>query len=574
MSGLSTAGQQTVLANHKTSAKLSWKRKEAMKIAEAIHEYFDDRGFPLPGSHRAIFGRKFKATETLKNLTLGMVRTELKQQGVETVSAADMLALKKNKVEKLREEHELEQRIKGERFFTDKETGECQYEELIELARAYFTLKNGAPAVYALFKHKTNNHYLKQLVALTCSTHRLDPVWNYKKSKLIRGIWYRFLKDSKIQESYRPMHLMLTVPHKDGEWHGKRFYAREFIQRFNIMRKSKLWKECIYGGEYGIEVTRKGASGLHIHMHCLVFQDKAFSRDEVNERIRKMWNELTGSEITWYETLYVHRKDESGKFIMEETAAGIPLLDKRGQWSDEVNSYDISSELIRGKRKKFYLDESDPWFLELDPDQRLNHYLDGVMECIKYHFKTDCFKAKDGSWDVELMREVLQHSKYLRMYSKFGAFYKEKALNYSRLEKPQLKDDVTAMVAEGVDPYSDGVEDRLNNPYTGQPAQKGEYVRVMALPELTTHVKDKKGNTIAPVGNKAHDNLFVIDETVPIAHVINAIMRSQYDQVLIQDDLERFRKGGWHAPRETPIPTFYDLLMHYEFQPWKKGNLF
>jgi len=555
-------GKQVVLANNKTSAKLSWKRREALSIAQSIHQYFEDRGFPLPASHRTIFGRKFKATESVKAQTRVLVMQDLKEAGQEKPSAAEMLVLKKQKLQQLRAAGEREKISVATRYFTDQETGECQHEELIELARAYYTLRNSSPAVYALFKHKTNNHYLKQLVALACSSHRLDPVWNYKKSKLIRGLWFRYLQETKIHEQYQPMHLMLTVPHKNGEWKGKRFYAREFIERFNKLRKFPGWKRCIYGGEYGIEVTRKGNSGLHIHMHCLVFQHKHPSkkfgrigqRDLVNRYVRMMWRRLTGAEITWYETLYVHRKDESGKFMMEETAEGVPFLDKSGSYEDESgNAHVIDSQLIRGKRKKFYLDDSDPWFGALPAEEKLKHYCDGVLECIKYHFKTDCFKGKAGTWDVELMREVLQHSRYLRMYSKFGAFYREAKLNYSRIEKAVIPEDLTVLAAEGIAPCEDGVENRVTNPYNGRPAIKGDYKRVLSLPEIALHARDKKGNIRAPVNHTMQEIFYAVRDDVDIGKVISGIMQNKLEHILEEEDLRRLREHGWRAPRQTML---------------------
>ena len=56
----------TIYANNKTSAKLSWKRKEAIQIAQSIHQWFQERGFNLPASRRTIFGRAFKQSDTMR----------------------------------------------------------------------------------------------------------------------------------------------------------------------------------------------------------------------------------------------------------------------------------------------------------------------------------------------------------------------------------------------------------------------------------------------------------------------------------------------------------------------------
>jgi hypothetical protein len=545
---------EVILTNNKNSAKLTYKRKEAIQIAQSIHQYVADQGFYLPSRYSTLFGKSFKTNTVNRAALASMSITQLQRQHKQACEAKAM------------------------NFFTDVDTGECFYDDYVELAKAFYTLRASQPAVYALFKHKTNNHYLKQLVALATTKHRLDPVWNYKKSKLIRGIWYRFLQDTRIHELYQPMHLMLTVPHKNGQWKGKQFYAKEFIAAFNKMRKSRGWQRCIYGGEYGIEVARSGADGLHIHLHSLVFQqsrslkcgqrrlypaqlrpgvsmDQTLTRDLVNRYIRLVWKKLTGADVTWYETLYVHRKDENDKYIMEASDSGIPIIDRQGPWTREPAglSYSIETDGIRGKRKKFYLDNSDPWFQTLSDDERLKHYCDGVMECIKYHFKNDSFKTAKGEWDVELIKDVLKHSRNLRMYSKFGAFYREKRLNYSRLEKEVVEPTDVTLAAEAVDPESDGVCGRMINPYTKELVTVNSgYSLVLSVPELQTHARDKHGGIRAPVSNKDHDIFYKLRPLTPLREVIAAIMKGTdeaFMQVLIFDDFERYKKHGWKGER-------------------------
>lgn len=543
--------REAILANNKSSAKLSWKRKEAIQISSSIYDYLADKGFQLPPGYVNIFGRGFKLTDIAKR---SLAQYENPEQ--------EAKALRKEYVDACE--------ARATRFFTDRETGECFYDDYVELAKAYYTLRNSSPAVYALFKHPNNNHFTRQLVAATCSRHRLDPVWNYKKSKLLRGIWHRFLQETRIHEKYQPMHLMLTVPHKGGEWMGKKFYAREFIERFNRMRKLKGWKRCIHGGEYGIEITRSGNDGLHIHMHCLVFMNKIegkFNRDLVNRYIRRAWHQLTSAKVTWFETLFIHQKDANGRFIMETTEGGIPVLDKDGQYESEDphtgQNYSIHTEGIVGKRKKFYLDRKEPWYQMLTPAEKLNAFCQGVMECIKYHFKTDCFKGKNNEWDVELMGEVLKHSRNLRMYSRFGAFYREPKLNYTRLEKKveevaelvvDTELDEAPLIAEGLDADSDGVAGRLINPYTNEVAERGlGYVNVIALPDRLIHAKDKKGRLQAPTDNQVHDMYFKVHPFVSLRQMMRAIMTNRYEEILIENDVDRLRRCGWLAKRKEAV---------------------
>jgi hypothetical protein len=593
--------KEAIIVNNKNSAKYTWKRKQGLDIAQAIKDFFADRGFNLPIRADQLFGRSFgmkmnEQSERVYKIRMDVFRDAgdlsqdfnhiaaygvyLRKMGrrarsFEAFTKKKMEELVKAEYRKLKKEYTDVCDDRAMRFFTDKDTGEICYDEYHELARAYYTLRDSSPAVYAIFKHRENDHYLKQMVAMSCSRHRLDPVWNMQKSKLIRGIWYRFLEKTRVHEQYQPMHLMLTVPHTDGEWKGKKFYAREFIEKFNLMRKYPGWKRLIYGGEYGIEVTRKGKNGLHIHLHSLLFQnkvdklnyDRKITRDLVNRYIRLVWHRLTGAQVTWYETLYVHRKDEAGKYIMEASDDGIPILDKSGRYTDEVNNYTLETAGIRGKKKKFYLDESEPWFAALTPEEKLQHYLSGVMECIKYHFKIDCFKLGRDKWDVELMKDVLRYSKGLRMYSKYGAFYREKELNYSRLEKPDLAPaEMEAAIEENIaeaektasiSPITDGIEGRVVNPYTRKPCNLGDYVTVLCLPDTVNHY-GRQRDYQPIISNLHHEGYFKIRPFVPLRRILSAIMKQTtsrqsdhpFKEIMIEADYQRWREYGWKSPRE------------------------
>jgi hypothetical protein len=584
--------KEAIIVNNKNSAKYTWKRKQQLDIAAAIKEFFADRGFNLPVRADQLFGRSFgikmtEQTERVYNIrskvakeadlmndfnhiaNYGAYVQKMKKRAMsfEDYTRKKLDDLIKAEFRKLKKEHQDVCDDRAMRFFTDKETGEICFDEYAELARAYYTLRDSSPAVYAIFKHRTNDHYLKQMVAMSCSRHRLDPVWNFQKSKLIRGIWFRFLEKTRLHEQFQPMHLMLTVPHTDGQWKGKKFYAREFIEKFNLMRKYSGWKRCMFGGEYGIEVTRKGSNGLHIHLHSLVFQHKQFRRDLVNRYIRMIWRRLTGAQVTWYETLYVHRKDESGKFIMEASADGIPVIDRSGQYTDDIRDYSMETAGIRGKKMKFYLDESEPWFTALSPEERMKHYLNGVMECIKYHFKIDCFRKGRDEWDVDLMKDVLRYSKGLRMYSKFGAFYREKELNYSRLEKPdlapaELNTAIDENIAEAeksanLHPLTDGIEGRVINPYTRKPCERGDYVVVLSLPESVKHY-GRQRDYQPIISNLHHEGYFKIRPFIPLRRILSSIMKQTtsrqtdhpFREIMLHDDYVRWRENGWKSPRD------------------------
>ena len=59
------------------------------------------------------------------------------------------------------------------------------------------------------------------------------------------------------------------------------------------MRKYDDWKELVYGGESGVEVT-KGANGLHIHIHAMILVRKEKqSRNTLAKIVLHRWNNLT-----------------------------------------------------------------------------------------------------------------------------------------------------------------------------------------------------------------------------------------------------------------------------------------
>jgi hypothetical protein len=104
------------------------------------------------------------------------------------------------------------------------------------------------------------------------------------------------------------------------------------------------------------------------------------------------------------------------------------------------------------------------------------------MECIKYHFKPGCLEKEDSEYDIELIRLILNNTKGLRMYSRFGAFYNEEALNFNNLKK-EPDDFEPEDVEEVIKASAEGVEERLINPFTLEPATKADYCIVICKPD-------------------------------------------------------------------------------------------
>lgn len=351
-----------------------------------------------------------------------------------------------------------EYKVRRAEIMKFEDYGEALVDEYEQLIKTRYDLLKSGKAVYAIFEGvglapKT------QIVACWYSKNRLDPVWNYRKSQLIRNIYRTYLKDSNIHNQFHPCHLVLTVPHKDGLFNGKRFYVQEIMKAYNLMRKTEAWKKFIYGGEYGVEVKKgKDGNGLHIHIHSLVFHHPKYSVNEVRAAISTEWKAITGATFTHYETLYFFKKNETGRYITEER-----------------NGKEV--------RKKHYIDRLDR---PTDEAERLNEYLFGVMECIKYHFKNDSIQDKDGNYDVDLMADILNNTKGVRLYSRFGALYKVKELNFNNLEKPH-EDQEDSEVEEEIMATTDNVAINMINPHTCKPAKAEDYRFVIGKPEWLKH---------------------------------------------------------------------------------------
>ena len=357
--------------------------------------------------------------------------------------------------------------------YAEKGEGECnELEDKVDgLAKMYYAIRSNK-AFYADFENEFGQSKFRPM-CFWYSRHRLDHVWNYRKSQIIRSRYFRYLLEAqdaegrKLTDFYQPVHLVLTLPHKNGMYKGKRFFARELIEAFRDMRKMDIWKEMVYAGEYGIEVKKSKKHGLHIHLHSFILQNPKYTVNETRTVIEALWQSITGNTSSYsgihYETLYVPKKDETGKPVYDE----------------------------KGKRAKDYIKPGDP----------IGKYLAGVMECIKYHFKPGCLEREETltlsngkeviekQFDIELIQEILINTKGLRMYSRFGGFYKEKSLNFNNLEKEE-EEPVADELAEEIIGSADEVEERLINPWTLDNAKTTEFQILYGAPNSFVHYSE------------------------------------------------------------------------------------
>ncbi len=590
---------EKLILNNKKSKKIGYKRKDALIIAGQIKQFLADRGVLLPHASSSVFGRGFKVTPSLKNQVSKEIHQEhdlrnnlhhmaeyhlhssrriralrftpftgqlvpfrfnenearkhwykILPMSFDRFTEKRYMELKRDRIKKYRKEHSNNCVDGALPVFTDQSSGELLFDEYNQLARAHYALFQNSPAAYALFKHPVQDHFSSHGIVFTCSKHRIDPVWNYIKSKKLRASIHGWMQAEQIHERYQPMHLVLTVPHPGGVWTPPgtndelTFYAKEMVSYFNLMRKSSAWNKYIYGGLLCLEITRKGANGLHIHIHAMVLQHPQYDRNEVYDYISAEWEQLTGGTKCWYETLYIHRKanpeDKRSAWILETDDHGNKI------WDQDRQEF---------KKKKFYLDTREEWFNELSVEAKFDTYVSGVLECVKYHFKYESFKTGrkiEGTnvdeWDIQLIADVLRYSKNLRMYDKFGQLYGVKRLSLSHIEEQASVEATQGFIS--AEPESDGVENNVINPFTQMPAVKGEYVRVLALPQYIEH--HGQYQNFRPVNLPEHDVYFEIKEDIPIRRVIAAVMKKTWEDILPEREYARLRDCNYKfiAPRE------------------------
>ncbi len=426
--------QQRVSSNFRQQSRVAYKRREVLRLADAIRDQVEDMGTKLPRTYVDYQDYKCKLLE---------------QMGYDVTD--DLIA-----------------------------HWDEQHEELIRLQ---YTLRRTNKAVYALFENK-DKVVKPQLVSMWYTKHRMDEVWLMRKSQLIRSIYREYLQTATVPtgelliRKYIPCHLVLTLPHDAEGYGGKKFYLKELLSLFHELRRSKEWKSKVYGGEYGAEIKKSNnGNGLHIHIHSMLFL-KETSINAFRDTIRRIWERITenpGHAFIHLEQLYTYKRDEKGKWI---TRPGKKKNEKTGEWEDlyDIRFMEQSDEAIitaKEVRKKHYI----------GPESNVEDYLQGVMECIKYHFKSDTYKKEDGSFDLDLIKDILNNSKRMRFYSRFGAFYKCKELNFDN----QDDESDEAPVEEAEDKLNGsagrGVKN-LVNPWTMEPALDKDYDFAVASPEM------------------------------------------------------------------------------------------
>lgn len=292
----------------------------------------------------------------------------------------------------------------------------------------------------------------------TCN-HKLCNVCNAMRSRVVRRKYHGFFeKNPDLLKQYTPLHLTLTVPHDLDGWDGSEFYAKRLKDAYQKMRLQKWWKEMVWGGEYGMEITRND-SGWHIHLHSLILVPRHIyrSRNILYSKIMLSWNRLTsdGSKVELSEDRKASLKGTvQNKVIEKLTATGSTLI---GLESLYVTSMEERKGYKYCARRKKYIRYVN--------SKNMKDMMSGVMECIKYHFEP-------ASLDMspEELGRLLPLIKHMRFYDRFGGLsgrVKEPHPDAHMLALATTKD-IEAEVNEVAD-------DKVTDPITGKVLSSDQY---------------------------------------------------------------------------------------------------
>ncbi len=311
-----------------------------------------------------------------------------------------------------------------------------------------FRLQLNKCASFTMYKQLSSGEY-EHISSHTCD-HKACFVCNYLRQKKIRRRYLHWLKENPnlwgvidsrgklkvttaaqakkkypeqepIPYAYDVMHLMLSVPHTKQGFRGQIYYHDEIKKCFWLMRKYEFWQKMVYGGEFGIEIT-KGENGFHVHIHALLMVKKfQQNRNTLWREILLIWNKLTidknanRKEFTDEMTDAIKRGNATGrdgnKVLSEED---INSLSPMGSTIIHLeNAYKRDD-----KGRKVYIKQIIPE--DITP---------AILEIISYHFKPMALEHESNVFNLPLLVELLPLLHGLRIYDRFGCLYGEKALN-------------------------------------------------------------------------------------------------------------------------------------------------
>lgn len=214
-------------------------------------------------------------------------------------------------------------------LWTDLATGEIQTEReayYLPLIRTYYALFSNyhqeAKRTLGKAYVNTDGNIATAPAMIAVSRHKLNHVWNFYKSQIIRRKYLKLLQDwdaDGILRNYNPVHITLTVPRdKEGKFEGQQFFGPQLLYYFNLMRKTTWWRNMVFAGEFGVECKKgKTVPGYHIHIHSFALLNAEYKVNALRKKIAAWWLKNTGGKLIGVETLYVTERHSNGKPVFE-----------------------------------------------------------------------------------------------------------------------------------------------------------------------------------------------------------------------------------------------------------------
>lgn len=407
----------------------------------------------------------------------------------------------------------------------------------------FINLKNRIQncASHTLVRVHENPNTIEYIGAHTCK-NKLCHVCNYERSKMVRRKYRLYLDKNEFvdkqtgevqtKDDFDFMHLTLTVPHSQANgFRNKQWYADELIKEFNYLRKKAFWKERVFGGEFGVEVTRN-TNGLHIHIHSLLIVRKSKqNRNELHRWLMLNWNmqtldikaRRTEFKAEDYEAIRKGNKTLTDADLAKLNPKGSTLISLENLFVfniSKVGKFDKWD--AEKKRWKHYVNSGDT-----------KEFMSGVLECIKYHFEPMALNQDDKTYDLELLREILPAIKGKPLYRKFGNLHGVKELNINETIEGEIEDIV-----------KETANQHVTHPETGSPVTNANFKYMMLSAKSIFYDKE---NNFRPFIKKSAKKVILKEDTLKSAlqYMMNlswrtAITSKSKIEMQIDDELMRF----------------------------------
>ena len=289
------------------------------------------------------------------------------------------------------------------------------------------------------------NHTYQSTVSENKNINPLDlNAWKIcPTDQALKEIYKRNKKFSFVGlREYDLMHLTLTVRHeKETGWNGEPYYFQQFGKLLKQLRNMPFWKEMVYGGEFGIEVTnydgrtsigidgksyKRKDSGLHIHVHSLILVKKGLgNRNKLHREIMIAWNRIS-----------VNEKSEDREFKFENIKKGNSLIT-----DEDIKQFHPKGATMIGLNNIYYTENNKQKFInQKDFKEKGEGFCRAILETIKYHFEPVCFSKDNETFDIDLIAKIIPKIHNLRFHERFGCLRGIRELSFKENKEDLMKE--------------------------------------------------------------------------------------------------------------------------------------